>query len=73
MSVACHISVCRVWSSFNILPMLVFEGKVPMVSLDRFSLISFWNLVNEADNMAMIQPANSALALAIRLELLFFR
>lgn len=25
--------------------MLVFEGKVPMVSLDRFSLISFWNLV----------------------------
>lgn len=53
--------------------MLVFEGKVPMVSLDRFSLISFWNLVNEADNMAIIQPANSALALAIRLELLFFR
>lgn len=55
-----------VWSSFNILPILVFQGQVPTGSLDGFSLISFWNLINEADSMAIIQPTNSALGLAIR-------
>lgn len=75
MSVTCLSRVVFVWfgqvSIF--LQSLWFEGKVLMGSLDRFSLIYFWDLVNEVDSMAVIQPANSALALAIRLELLLFR
>lgn len=66
MCVACFISICRVWSSFNILSILVFEGKVPM---DRFSMLFFWSLVDETVTVAVIQSENSALALAITLEL----
>lgn len=71
MSGACLINVCRVWSSFNIISILVFEGKVPM---DRLSILFFWSLVDETVTMAVIQPENSALTLAITVELsLFFR
>lgn len=46
----------------------MLEGTVLRGALDRFSIISSWSLIDEADNMAVIQPANSALVLAIRLE-----
>lgn len=64
--------ICRVWLSFSITNPHA-GSKVPMGSLDRFTIISFWSL-GEAINMAVIQSANPGLALLIRWELpLFFR
>lgn len=71
--------ICRVWSSLSVLPVLVLEGNVLMGSLDRFSIISSWGLVDEVDSTpwhlvdeALIQPANAVLALAVRPQLSFF-
>lgn len=68
MSVACLLEFRRVWWVFDTLLSLMLEGKVLMYSLDRFFTISFWGLVEEADRRAVIQSANSALAVAIGLE-----
>lgn len=71
MSGACLISVCRIWSSFNFLSILVFEAKFQWTGSQSFF---FWSLVDETVTTAAIQRENSALALAITLVLsLLFR
>lgn len=61
------IRVATFVGGFRILLILMLKGKALMSSLARFFTISFWSLVDEADNM--IQSAKSAFTLAIRLEL----
>lgn len=74
MSVACHIRVVFVefGQASIFFQCLCLRAKFQWSHWTDF--LSFLSgILSEADNMAIIQLANSALALAIRLELLFFR